>query len=278
MKVRKAVIPAAGFGTRMLPITSAVPKELLPVCGRPVIEHVVREAVEAGIEEIILVISEGKESIADYFSPNKKLEEQLRKDEKYDQLGLLEEIWNLVKITTVYQDEQKGLGHAVLSAKDAIGNEPFAVLLGDSIIQMDECGSFTNHLVSSFNKYGRSIVGVQEVEECLVHKYGIFEGAEFDDTKYNGKILIEKPTEDETNSNLAFCARYVFKPEIFHFLEQTKPGRNNEIQLTDAMQQLLESDGLLGAKLEGERFDIGDPKGLLYANLSLMEIRCGGED
>jgi len=278
MKVRKAVIPAAGFGTRMLPITSAVPKELLPVCGRSVIEHVVREAVEAGIEEIILVISEGKESIADYFSPNKKLEEQLRKDEKYDQLGLLEEIWNLVKITTVYQDEQKGLGHAVLSAKDAIGNEPFAVLLGDSIIQMDECGSFTNHLVSSFNKYGRSIVGVQEVEECLVHKYGIFEGAEFDDTMYNGKILIEKPTEDETNSNLAFCARYVFKPEIFHFLEQTKPGRNNEIQLTDAMQQLLESDGLLGAKLEGERFDIGDPKGLLYANLSLMEIRCGGEN
>ena len=278
MKVRKAVIPAAGFGTRMLPITSAVPKELLPVCGRPVIEHVVREAVEAGIEEIILVISEGKESIADYFSPNKKLEEQLRKDEKYDQLGLLEEIWNLVKITTVYQDEQKGLGHAVLSAKDAIGNEPFAVLLGDSIIQMDECGSFTNHLVSSFNKYGRSIVGVQEVEECLVHKYGIFEGAEFDDTMYNGKLLIEKPTEDETNSNLAFCARYVFKPEIFEFLEQTKPGRNNEIQLTDAMQQLLESDGLLGAKLEGERFDIGDPKGLLYANLSLMEIRCGGED
>ena len=278
MKVRKAVIPAAGFGTRMLPITSAVPKELLPVCGRPVIEHVVREAVEAGIEEIILVISEGKESIADYFSPNKKLEEQLRKDEKYDQLGLLEEIWNLVKITTVYQDEHKGLGHAVLSAKDAIGNEPFAVLLGDSIIQMDECGSFTNHLVSSFNKYGRSIVGVQEVEECLVHKYGIFEGAEFDDTMYNGKILIEKPTEDETNSNLAFCARYVFKPEIFHFLEQTKPGRNNEIQLTDAMQQLLESDGLLGAKLEGERFDIGDPKGLLYANLSLMEIRCGGEN
>ncbi|MFT6209672.1 MAG: UTP--glucose-1-phosphate uridylyltransferase [Bacteroidia bacterium] len=278
MSVKKAVIPAAGFGTRMLPITSVIPKELLPVCGRPVIEHVVREAVGAGIEEIIIVISEGKESVADYFRPNKKLEEHLRKDEKYDQLGLLEEIWNLVKITTVYQNEQKGLGHAVLCAKEAIGDEPFAVLLGDSIIQMDDCGSFTNHLVSSFNKYGRSIVGVQEVEECLVHKYGVFEGSEFDDTMYNGKLLIEKPTEDETDSNLAFCARYVFKPEIFQFLEQTKPGRNNEIQLTDAMQQLLESDGLLGAKLEGERFDVGDPKGLLYANLSLMDIRCGGED
>jgi UTP--glucose-1-phosphate uridylyltransferase len=153
MSVKKAVIPAAGFGTRMLPITSVIPKELLPVCGRPVIEHVVREAVGAGIEEIIIVISEGKESVADYFRPNKKLEEHLRKDEKYDQLGLLEEIWNLVKITTVYQNEQKGLGDAVLCAKEAIGDEPFAVLLGDSIIQMDDCGSFTNHLVSSFNKF-----------------------------------------------------------------------------------------------------------------------------
>ena len=275
MKVKKAVIPAAGFGTRMLPITSIVPKELLPVCGRPVIEHVVREAVDAGIEEIILVISEGKESVANYFRPNKKLEAQLQKEGKYDQLGLLEEIWSLAKITTVYQNEQKGLGHAVLTAKNAVGNEPFAVLLGDSIIQLDDCGSFTNQLVTAFVKYGRSVVGVQQVEECLVHKYGIFEGNEFDDTMFNGKRLIEKPTEDETESNLAFCARYVLKPEIFQFLEQTKPGRNNEIQLTDAMQQLLEADGLLGAKLEGDRYDIGDSKGLLLANLSMTELGCG---
>jgi len=274
MKVRKAVIPAAGFETRMLPITSIVPKELLPVCGRPVIEHVVREAVNAGIEEVIIVISEGKEGIVDYFRPNRKLEIQLMKSGRHDALEELERIWSMVKITTVYQHEQKGLGDAVLKAKDAVGNEPFAVLLGDSIIQMDDCDSFTAHLVSTFNKYGRSVVGVQEVEECLIHKYGIFEGAEFDATIYNGKRLIEKPTEDETNSNLAFCARYVFKPEIFHFLEHTEPGRNNEIQLTDAMQQLLEAEGLLAAKLEGERYDIGDCNGLLLANLSLTEFKC----
>ncbi|MBP9151054.1 MAG: NTP transferase domain-containing protein [Flavobacteriales bacterium] len=274
MKVRKAVIPAAGFGMRMLPITSIVPKELLPVCGRPVIEHVVREAVDAGIEEVILVINEGKEAVADYFRPNEKLRAQLLKSGKHDALHQLERIWSMVKITTVYQDEQNGLGHAVLTAKSAVGNEPFAVLLGDSIVQMDECGSFTEHLISTFNKYGRSVVGVQEVEECLVHKCTIFEGVEFDETIYNGKRLIEKPTEDETYSNLAFCARYVFKPEIFQLLEQTKPVHNNEIQLTEAMQQLLVSDGLLGAKLLGDRYDIGDCNGLLLANLSLTEFGC----
>lgn len=274
MKVKKAIIPAAGFGTRMLPITSVVAKELLPVCGRPVIEHVIKEAANAGIEEVVMVISKEKESVANYFKPNEKLKARLIQAGKTEALAELERIWSLVKITTAYQDEQKGLGHAVLAAKDAIGNEPFAVLLGDSIIHTDNCDSFTAHLISTFNKYGRSVVGVQEVEECQIHKYGIFEGAEFDETIFNGKRLIEKPTEDETNSNLAFCARYVFKPEIFHLLEQTQPGRNNEIQLTDAMQKLLETDGLLGAKLEGERYDIGDNKGLLLANLCMTEMGC----
>ncbi len=274
MKVRKAVIPAAGLGTRMLPITSVVAKELLPVCGRPVIEHVVREAVKAGIEEIILVISEGKEDVSNYFKPNKQLESTLLKAGKHNELRELEEIWNLATITVVYQNEQLGLGHAVLCAKEAVGDEPFAVLLGDSIIQTDNCESFTAKLVSALDTYGKSVVGVQEVEECLIHKYGIFEGIEEQQGVFNGSKLIEKPTEDETNSNLAFCARYVFNPGIFYFLEQTNAGRNNEIQLTDAMQQLLESEGLNGVKLEGDRYDIGDSNGLLLANLSLTDFKC----
>lgn len=275
MKVRKAVIPAAGFGTRMLPITSIIPKELLPVCGRPVIEHVVREAVDAGIEEVIIVISEGKENLIEYFRPNLKLEAQLLAQGNHEALRGLEDIWNLVKITPVYQEAQLGLGHAVLSAKNAVGNEPFAVLLGDSIIHTDDCHSFTRQLVEVFQQYGRSVVGVLPVEECLIHRYGVLEGAEFESGIFHGKKLIEKPTEDETSSNLAFCARYVFSPSIFNYLERTKAGVQSEIQLTDAMQLLLETEGLNGLKLEGERFDIGDSKGLLLANLSLMEFGCG---
>ncbi|MCF8277962.1 MAG: UTP--glucose-1-phosphate uridylyltransferase [Flavobacteriales bacterium] len=274
MKVRKAVIPAAGFGTRMLPITSIVPKELLPVCGRPVIEHVVHEAAKAGIEEVILVISEGKEAVVDYFRPNKKLEAQLLKQGKHKELHELERIWNMVKITTVYQNEQLGLGHAVLCAKDAVGNEPFAVLLGDSIIHTDDCTSFTSKLLDAFNTYERSVVGVQQVEECLIHRYGIFEGGEFEDGIFHGRKLMEKPDQSQTDSNLAFCARYIFTPRIFQYLEQTQAGINNEIQLTDAMQQLLVSDGLNGVELKGDRFDVGDPKGLLLANLSLTEFDC----
>lgn len=275
MKVRKAVIPAAGLGTRMLPITSIVPKELLPVCGRPVIEHVVYEAVQAGIEEIIIVISKGKEAVADYFKPNKTLEARLLKDGKLEELRKLESVWNLATVKTVYQNEQSGLGDAVLCAKGAVGNEPFAVLLGDSIIQTDDCDSFTSNLVKTFENHGKSVVGIQEVEKALISRYGIFDGSEISKTLLSGNRVIEKPTEAETNSNMAFCARYVFAPAIFYFLEQTEHGRNNEIQLTDAMQQLLEADGLNGLILEGERYDIGDSKGLLYANLSLTEFGCG---
>ncbi|MCB0755985.1 MAG: UTP--glucose-1-phosphate uridylyltransferase [Flavobacteriales bacterium] len=275
MKVKKAVIPAAGFGTRMLPITSVVPKELLPVCGRPVIQHVVQEAVSAGIKEVILVLSEGKEAVADYFRPNKKLADQLLKTGKHAELQQLERIWDMVKVTVVYQEEQLGLGHAVLCAKDAIGNEPFAVLLGDCIIQTDDCESFTKQLVKAFSFFERSVVGVEPVEECMIHRYGIFEGREFEDGIYTGSRVIEKPDQNETNSNLAFCARYIFTPEIFTFLENTKRGVGNEIQLTDAMNALLQTNGLNAWELKGERFDVGDPKGLLYANLSLTDMNCG---
>ncbi|MGB0917459.1 MAG: UTP--glucose-1-phosphate uridylyltransferase [Flavobacteriales bacterium] len=273
MKVKKAVIPAAGFGTRMLPITSAVPKELLPVCGRPVIEYVVREAVEAGIEEVIIVLSEGKEAVADYFKSNKKLTDQLLKSGNHAELEKLERIWDLAKITVVYQDEQNGLGHAVLCAKEAVGNQPFAVLLGDCILQTDECDSFTKQLTDSYHDTGVSVVGLEEVEQNEVSKYGIFEGQNLSGYLLKANRLIEKPSANETDSALAFCARYVFEPAIFSLLEQTKKGKNNEIQLTDAMQQLVETSGMNGLKLEGTRYDIGNPKGLLFANLSLTE--CG---
>ena len=269
MKVKKAVIPAAGFGTRMLPISSAVPKELLPVCGRPVIEYVVREAVEAGIEEIILVLSEGKEAVANYFKPNKKLTDRLLKGGNHAELEILERIWDLAKITVVYQDEQKGLGHAVLCAKEAVGNEPFAVLLGDCIIEAEDCDSFTKQLTDSFHASETSVVGLEEVDESEVSRYGIFEGRTTVGDILKAERLIEKPSASETDSTLAFCARYVFHPDIFELLEQTKVGKHNEIQLTDAMQKLVETKGMNGFKLEGTRYDIGNPKGLLYANLSL---------
>lgn len=274
MKVKKAVIPAAGFGTRMLPITSAVPKELLPVCGKPVIQHVVQEAVSAGIKEVILVLSEGKEAVADYFRPDKKLIDHLLKNGKHAELQQLERIWDMAKITVIYQKEQLGLGDAVLCSKDAVGNNAFAVMLGDSIISSEDCSSYTKLLTEAFHKYDRSIVGVEEVDPYMTSRYGIFEGAEFEDGLLVGKRVVEKPTADQTNSRLAFCARYVFKPSIFQYLEQTKVGVNNEIQLTDAMQSMLETEGLNALELNGERYDVGDPKGLLYANLSLMELKC----
>ncbi len=274
MKVRKAVIPAAGFGTRMLPITSQVPKELLPVCGRPVIEYVVREAVAAGIEEVILVLSQGKEAVAEYFKPNKKLADRLLMSGNHQELEKLERIWDLVKVTVVYQNEQNGLGHAVLCAKDAVGNEPFAVLLGDCIVQTEDCDCFTKSLVEVFDEHGNSVVGLEEVDSCQISRYGVFEGTLVRNGLHKATRLIEKPEKTDTNSNLAFCARYVFSPAIFNYLENTARGKNNEIQLTDAMHALSQSKGFMGLELDGERFDIGDPKGLLYANLSLTEYNC----
>lgn len=274
MRVKKAVIPAAGFGLRMLPITSVVPKELLPVCGKPVIQHVVEEAVEAGIEEIILILSEGKEAVAEYFRPNKKLEKRLLHTGKHDELRALEKIWNLAKITVIIQDEQKGLGHAVLCAKEAVGNQPFAVLLGDSIVKTDDCVSFTKKLVSVFDNHKRSVVGIQSLDRCMISRYGVFEGSDFDNGILKAQRVLEKPTEAETYSDKVFCARYVFHPDVFDLLEQTQEGKGNEIQLTDAMHALIDESGLLGFSLEGERFDIGDPNGLLLANLSLADVGC----
>lgn len=279
MKARKAVILTNGSRTGMLPITSIVPKELLPICGRPVIEHVVKEVVAAGIEEVILVISKDKESVANYFKQNEKLKEQLERDGHTDALEELHRIWNMIKITTVYQDEQSGIGGALLAAKEAVGNEPFAVLISDNIIQTDDCSSYIAQLITAFSKYGRSVAGVQELDSSIataqvVFEEAVFEGREFDNTMFNGQRVITKPTNKELLSCLNFCGRFVFKPEIFHLLEQTQSDTSNPNRLTEAINQLLQSDGLLGSKLEGECYHIGDAKELLLANLSLTEFRC----
>ena len=273
--MKKAVIPAAGPGTRMLPVTSVVPKELLPICGKPVIHHVVQEAVDAGIEEVILILRGGNEAIADYFTPNKQLADRLLRTGNTKELQELEHIWDMAKITVIFQEEPKGLGHAVLCASEAIENEPFAVLLGDSIIRTDDRHSYTQQLLSAFLQYNRSIVGVQQVEDCAVSRYAILEGAEFGNGVHHAQKLMEKPTREQTASNLAFCARYVFKPEIFSFLQKTGSGPDHEVRLTDAMQQMMTLNGLIGIELTGERFDISDPKGLLLANLSMTEFGCG---
>jgi len=273
MKVKKAVILVTCSGTEMLPITSVVPKELLPVCGKPVIQYVMQEAVDAGINEIILILSKEKESIAEYFRPNKPLAAELLKQGNTAELHVLEKIWNMAKITVIYQDEQKGLGNAVLLAAQAIGNQPFALLLGETIIKTDVCQSFTEGLVLVFNTHGKCVVGVQEVEQSLVSGYDIFEGQEFEEGIYTAKKLLKKQKQSTTNSNLTFCGRYVLKPEIFKHLGRLEPEMRSEIQLIDALQQLLVNEAVIGLKLEGERFDIKNPKGLLFANLCMTD--CG---
>lgn len=274
MKARKAVILATGSGSSMLPITSIVPKELLPVCGRPVIEHVVKEAAAAGIEEVILVITKGKEAVPHYFKPNEKLKEQLEKEGHTNALKELYCIWNMVKMTTVYLEEKNETGNAILAAKKAVGNEPFAVLFADNIIHTNDCSSYTEQLITAFDTYGRSVAGVQKIDRSLASRHAIFEGKEFDHIMLNGQRVIGKSSEAETDSTLALCGRYVFKPEIFLFLEQMQSSENSKNQLVDAMQLLLESDGLLGTKLKGECYHIGDIKELLLANLSLTEFSC----
>lgn len=265
MKVRKAIIPAAGLGTRFLPATKAQPKEMLPIVDKPTLQYIIEEAVASGIEEVLVIIGRNKNSIQDHFDKSVELELELESKGKIEQLEEVRHISNMVQIHYVRQIEPKGLGHAVLCAKSFIGDEPFAVLLGDDIVYADK--PCLGQMIEAYDEYKTSILGVQEVPETEVNKYGIVDGKFIEDRIYKVKGLVEKPNVEEAPSNIAILGRYIINPAIFGILEKTKPGKNGEIQLTDALKELAHKEAMYAYVFEGRRYDVGDKQGFLEATI-----------
>ncbi|WP_138419848.1 UTP--glucose-1-phosphate uridylyltransferase GalU [Aquibacillus sediminis] len=259
-KVRKAIIPAAGLGTRFLPATKAMPKEMLPIVDKPTIQYIVEEAIASGIEDIIIVTGKGKRSIEDHFDNNFELEGNLVKKEKFD---LLEKAKQPAKVDIHYirQKEPMGLGHAVWCARKFIGDEPFAVLLGDDIVQSDE--PCLKQLINQYEETGGSVIGVQQVSDDETHRYGIVDPNGQEGRRYKVDHFVEKPAKGTAPSNLAIMGRYVLSPRIFDFLEQKQIGAGGEIQLTDAIQKLNVDQGVFAYDFEGRRYDVGEKLGFV---------------
>ena len=263
-KVRKAIIPAAGLGTRFLPATKAQPKEMLPIVDKPAIQYIIEEAIASGIEEILIITGRNKRSIEDHFDKSVELENQLKEQGKYDLLGLIEEI-SQVDIHYIRQKEAKGLGHAVLCAKQFVGNEPFAVMLGDDIVDAEvPC---LRQLIDVYDDCQGTVLGVQEVAKDKVSSYGIVNPKKVKENIWQAVDLIEKPSVEEAPSQLAVLGRYILEPEIFALLEKTEPGRGNEIQLTDAICKLAHEKPVYAYNFSGRRYDIGDKQGYLEATV-----------
>jgi UTP--glucose-1-phosphate uridylyltransferase len=269
--IRKAVIPVAGLGTRFLPATKAQPKEMLPIVDKPVIQYIVEEAVAAGIKQIIFVTGRHKRAIEDHFDRNLELERALEEKGKKELLKLVKEISDLVDIVYVRQKEPLGLGHAILTAEPAVGNEPFAVLLGDDIM-VSELPAI-KQLIDVFNKYRCCVLGIQEVPREEVSKYGIIAGREIEKGVYKVDTLIEKPSVEEAPSNLAITGRYILTPGIFNALRNIPPGRGGEIQLTDGIQKLGLREAIYAKIMEGKRYDTGTKVGFLEATVDFALSR-----
>ncbi|MBI4411042.1 MAG: UTP--glucose-1-phosphate uridylyltransferase, partial [Deltaproteobacteria bacterium] len=265
-KIKKAVIPAAGLGTRFLPATKVVPKELLPIVDKPGIQYIVEEAIAAGVEEIIFVISPDKKQVADHFRPAPELEKYLRDRGKTDMLKAVIELQDKAKYTVVMQEKPLGLGHAVFQAREAIGDEWFFVFLPDDLIDHEvPCAV---QMLKSWEVHNGAILAVMQVAWEEVHQYGVVKAAPL--TASLGKVesIIEKPKREQAPSNLAVIGRYILPPDIFSLLEKLKPGAIGEIQLTDALAGLVKKTGLYALEFEGERFDIGNKPGFLEANIN----------
>jgi UTP--glucose-1-phosphate uridylyltransferase len=265
MKVKKAIIPAAGLGTRFLPATKAQPKEMLPVVDKPTIQYIVEEAVASGIEEILIITGRNKKSIEDHFDKSIELELELEKSGKAELLELVRDISDMVDIHYIRQKEPRGLGHAIHCAKTFVGNEPFAVLLGDDVVDSET--PCLKQLIDCYSEYKTTILGVQTVAKENVPKYGIVDGIHIEDRVYKVKDLVEKPSVDEAPSNVAILGRYIITPEIFNILENTKPGKGGEIQLTDALKTLIAKEAMYAYNFEGKRYDVGDKLGFLQATI-----------
>jgi len=265
MKVRKAIIPAAGLGTRFLPATKAQPKEMLPIVDKPTIQYIIEEAIESDIEEILIITGRNKRAIEDHFDRSVELELTLAEKRKHSLLKMVREISDMVNIHYVRQKEPKGLGHAIYCARSFVGNEPFAVLLGDDIVYSDK--PCLKQMIEAYDEYKTSILGVQEVAMEDVCKYGIVDGSHVEGRVYKVDGLVEKPSAEEAPSNVAILGRYIINPAIFEILEHTEPGKGGEIQLTDALKVLAQRENMYAYSFEGRRYDVGDKQGFLEATV-----------
>lgn len=265
--VKKAIFPAAGLGTRFLPATKASPKEMLPLVDKPLIQYVVEEAIASGIEEIIIITGRGKRAIEDHFDISYELENVLKEKGNKKLLAEIKKISNMVDICYVRQKEALGLGHAILCAKNLVRDEPFAVLLGDDIIDSEV--PVLKQMLEIYNKYGASVIAVQEVDRSQVSSYGIIKAEPIADGVYKIYDMIEKPNIEDAPSNLAIIGRYILAPEIIGLLEKTEPGRGKEIQLTDALRELVKTMPVYGYKFQGKRYDAGDKLGFLQATVEI---------
>jgi len=266
MKVRKAVIPAAGLGTRFLPATKAMPKEMLPIVDTPTIQYIIQEAIDSGIEEILIITGKSKRAIEDHFDRNVELELELEKKANEELLKVVRDITDLVDIHYIRQKEAKGLGHAIYCAKTFVGNEPFAVMLGDDVVYNEDTPCL-KQMIEVYDQYQTSVLGVQTVKDEDVCKYGIVDGARVSDRVYTVKGLVEKPAVDEAPSNVAILGRYIINPGIFDILAETKPGKGGEIQLTDALKELALKEDMYAYDFIGKRYDVGNKQGFLEATV-----------
>lgn len=266
MKIRKAVFPAAGFGTRFLPATKAIPKEMLPLLDKPLIQYSVEEAKGSGLEEVIIVTGMGKTAIEDHFDVSFELEILLKEKNKKDILQMVEEVSNLIHFSYTRQKKPLGLGHAILCAKNLVGMEPFAVFLSDDVI--DAKIPVMRQMMKAFQQHPFTILAVQRVPTKDVHHYGIIEAKKIGPRLYKVIDMVEKPHPKAAPSNLAIIGRYILTPEIFHALEETKPGKGGEIQLTDGLKLLSKTQPIYAYEFEGDRYDAGDKLGFLKANVS----------
>ncbi|MBG1299750.1 UTP--glucose-1-phosphate uridylyltransferase GalU [Staphylococcus aureus] len=264
-KIKKAIIPAAGLGTRFLPATKAMPKEMLPILDKPTIQYIVEEAARAGIEDIIIVTGRRKRAIEDHFDSQKELEMVLKEKGKSELLEKVQYSTELANIFYVRQKEQKGLGHAISSARQFIGNEPFAVLLGDDIVESEVPA--VKQLIDVYEETGHSVIGVQEVPEADTHRYGIIDPLTKNGRQYEVKKFVEKPAQGTAPSNLAIMGRYVLTPEIFDYLKTQKEGAGNEIQLTDAIERMNNDNQVYAYDFEGERYDVGEKLGFVKTTI-----------
>lgn len=265
MRVRKAIIPAAGFGTRFLPATKAQPKEMLPIVDKPALQYIVEEAVASGLKEILIITGRNKSSIENHFDKSIELELELERSGKVELLKEVRRISDMVNIHYIRQKEPKGLGHAIYCAKSFIGDEPFAVLLGDDIVDNDK--PCLKQLIDVYDEYKTTILGVQEIADEDVNKYGIVDAEYISDRTYKVSGLVEKPSKEEAPSNIAILGRYIINPAIFEILGRTKPGKGGEIQLTDGLKELSQKEAMYAYRFEGRRYDVGDKQGFLEATV-----------
>lgn len=265
-KVRKAVIPAAGWGTRFLPATKSSPKEMLPIVDTPTIQYIVEEAVKSGIDQICIITSPYKKAIEDHFDRTLELERLLEKGGKTEALEDVKKIGEMARVVSIRQKEALGLGHAIACAESFVGDEPFAVLLGDDIVYNDERPCI-GQLIDIYNKYGKSVLGTQTVPHEDICKYGCVAGEKIEDRIYSVSDMVEKPKPEEAPTDVAVLGRYVITPEIFEYIRNTKPGAGGEIQLTDALCSLAKEQGMYAYDFEGRRYDVGDKQGYLQATV-----------